>query len=746
MQNLDKTVLYSWLASCAKGLESLLAQEIRELGGEIEKETHLGVHWKGDLECAYRVCLWSRLASRLLLPLQESQVSNVDEMYEQTRQLDWNQVFSPRASLRIDFYGRTDYINNTQFGAQKIKDAIVDRFRLDTGSRPMVDKQADVRIEARLAKGKLGLYYNFSGSGMHRRGYRLQPGSAPLKETLAAALLTRSGWPTMMKEGKHLVDPMCGSGTLVIEAAMMAADVAPGLNRQQHGFEHWRDHDRKLWMSLVEEARQRRTNGIEALTNRFYGLDIDNDQLTAAYANLTRSGLEGKVHLERRPVVDLRVQKQVVAEGGLIICNPPYGERLSELPQLVPLYQELQRSALSLPDWPLAVFTGNTDLARAIRRPLHKQYGFMNGAIETRLLVFNAADERSFRAAEESAQQPAAIRGPVEAFANRLKKNLKPLQKWASKENISCYRIYDQDIPEYAVAIDWYQSVEGEPWLHVQEYVPPKSVDPQKSERRLLDLLAALPVVTAVPSQQIVLKRRERQSGKKQYERNAVRDDVQAFQFPVREGQVRLKVNLKDYLDTGLFLDHRPTRLDIAQRAGQQPGMRFLNLFCYTATASVHAAAAGASCTSVDMSRTYLNWGKDNFELNQLALNGHEFIQADCIKWLQESQHSVQRDLRQKYDLIFMDPPSFSNSKRMESVLDIQRDHVALIQQAVALLKPEGTLIFSTNLRKFVLDEAALKAADQPLVVTNMSRQSVPKDFARRSNIHQCFYVRVAPI
>ncbi|MGB1092465.1 MAG: bifunctional 23S rRNA (guanine(2069)-N(7))-methyltransferase RlmK/23S rRNA (guanine(2445)-N(2))-methyltransferase RlmL, partial [Oceanobacter sp.] len=449
MQINDQTPVFSWMASCAKGLESLLAQEISDLGGEVVKETHLGVNWKGSVETAYQVCLWSRLASRLLLPLLETPVSNVDELYQETRNLAWNDIFSPQSSIRIDFYGRSQFINNTQFGAQKIKDAIVDRFRLDTGSRPNVDKQADVRIEARLAKGKLSLFYNFSGAGMHRRGYRLQPGVAPLKETLASALLVRAGWPEQMKEGKHLVDPMCGSGTLVIEAAMMAADIAPGLNRQQHGFEYWRQHDRKLWMSLVEEARQRRTDGIAGLTNRFYGFDIDAKQLEAAQANLTRSGLDGKVHLERRPVADLRVQKDVVAEGGLIICNPPYGERLSELPQLAPTYQQLNQATRQLPDWTLAVFTGNTDLARVIRRPMDKQYKFLNAKIEARLLVFGAVDEHA--RTEQASETPSAIRGPVEAFANRLKKNLKQLEKWAKRSDVYAYRIYDQDLPEYAV-------------------------------------------------------------------------------------------------------------------------------------------------------------------------------------------------------------------------------------------------------------------------------------------------------
>ena len=708
----DSTSPRQWHAVCAKGTESLLADEIRELGGTVLKEPPMGVIWQGSQEAAYRVCLWSRLANRMMLPLVDDIVDNVERLYDVARSIRWSEVFPASATFRIDFHGRSDFIRNTQFGAQKIKDAVVDGFREEMGSRPDVDKSGDIRIEAQLHKGRLKIFLNISGDSMHRRGYRLQPGLAPLKETLAAALLIRSGWPELAKQGKHLVDPMCGSGTFLLEAGLMAADIAPGLNRQQWGFEQWKGHDRKLWMSLLEEARERRTRGLESMTNRLYGFDIDAAQIQSATKNLERSGLAGKIHLERRPVDQLRIQKETLAEGGLLICNPPYGERLSELPQLAPLYQSLHQAALTLPDWSVAIFTGNTDLARAIRRPLEKQYRFLNGKIETKLLVFGAADERSLQEA------PSAIRGPVEAFANRLKKNIKNLSKWAKREDVHCYRLYDADIPEYAVAVDRYEN-----WLHVQEYVPPKSVDPVVAERRLLDILAVLPEVTGVPSEQIVLKRRERQSGKQQYEKQSNERRTMA----VREGQVNLLVNLRDYLDTGLFLDHRPTRLQIASLAQDK---RFLNLFCYTATASVHAAKSGARCTSVDMSNTYLNWGKDNFALNDLSMEYHRFIQADCLKWLQDDKG--------EYDLIFMDPPSFSNSKRMDGVLDIQRDHSELIRGAMEHLAEDGLLIFSCNLRRFRLDEAL----GNDFEVKDVSRSSVPQDFARRDNIHVCFHIR----
>ncbi|MDF1762508.1 MAG: bifunctional 23S rRNA (guanine(2069)-N(7))-methyltransferase RlmK/23S rRNA (guanine(2445)-N(2))-methyltransferase RlmL [Oleibacter sp.] len=718
MEHQEDNATQSWVAICAKGIEALVADEIRQFGGVVLKESPANVQFTGDLQVAYTVCLWSRLASRVLLPLLENDVDNtvdnVGQMYDIAKSIDWPAIFPVDATFRIDFHGLNDFIKNTQFGAQKVKDAVVDRFRETTGERPSVDKAGDLRIEAQLRKGKLFLYLNISGDSLHRRGYRLQPGKAPLKENLAAALLIRAGWPERAARGEHFVDPMCGSATFVIEAGLMAADVAPGLNRQGWGFDRWKGHQRKLWLGLVDEARQRRTAGLQGLNNRLYGFDIDSDQLAAAQKNVERSLLGNKIHLERRDITELRIQKDVMAQGGLLMCNPPYGERLSELPQLAPLYQQLHDAAMRVPEWPLVVFTGNLDLSRAIRRPLDKQYRFSNGQIETKLLVFGPADERS------SLPQPSAIRGPVEAFANRLKKNMKNLSKWTKRENVHCYRMYDADLPEYAVAVDRYED-----WLHVQEYVPPKSIDPAMAERRLLDVLAALPEVTGTPADHIVLKRRERQVGKKQYEKRSS-ETQEKRTMEVREGAVKLFVNLRDYLDTGLFLDHRPTRLDIAERAANK---KFLNLFCYTATASVHAAVNGAQCTSVDMSRTYINWGRDNFRLNNIDPDKHNFIQADCLQWLKEDQGS--------YDVIFMDPPTFSNSKRMEGVLDIQRDHADLIRMAMARLAPQGLLIFSNNLRKFELDTEALS----DLKITDVSAKSVPFDYARRANIHQCFHI-----
>lgn len=715
MSELENRPIYTWLSVCAKGIEPLLNQEISNLGGQVVRETHLGVIWKADINTAYKYCLYSRLSSRLLLELTESQVDNAEQLYDLAHKVDWQEHFSPKTTFRVDFYGQNKEIRNTQFGGQKVKDAIVDKFRKEMGVRPSVDKQAPIRIEARLGKGICKLYLNFAGDSLHKRGYRLQPGEAPLKETLAAALLMRAGWPQMAEQGKALVDPMCGSGTLIVEAALMAAKIAPGCMRQNWCFEHWKGHERALWQQQLEDAREHRDESLQGLKNRFYGFDLSDEQLYAARQNIERAGLSEYVHLERRALSQFRISQHSIARGGLLIVNPPYGERLSDLPQLVPLFQQLQTVCRKLPHWPLAIFTSNQDLCRSIQRPLVNQYNLLNGKIETKLMCFGASD-RDEAALDMDA--PAVV--PAQDFANRLQKNMKNLGKWARREDVHCYRLYDADLPEYAVAIDKYED-----WLHVQEYAAPKSVDEAKAERRLLDVLAVLPSITDIHSEQIILKRRKKQVGKEQYEQQARERE----KITVREGQANLLVNLKDYLDTGLFLDHRPMRLKFATLP---KGTRFLNLFCYTSTASVHAALAGSITTNVDLSRTYLNWSKDNFRAANTDPQPHSFIQSDCRVWLKET--------KQKFDVIFMDPPSFSNSKKMEGVLDTQRDHQELIDDAMSSLEEGGVLYFSTNFRRFKLDESL----GERYQIEDITNWSIPEDFKRRANIHQCFKIKHA--
>jgi 23S rRNA (guanine2445-N2)-methyltransferase / 23S rRNA (guanine2069-N7)-methyltransferase len=374
--------------------------------------------------------------------------------------------------------------------------------------------------------------------------------------------------------------------------------------------------------------------------------------------------------------------------------------------------------------WQGAVFTGNPELGKVMGLRAHKMHVLWNGAIECKLLHFDIQENQFVierTPAEKMLRQaPAELTPGAEMFANRLRKNLKQLGKWARNEGLCCYRLYDADMPEYALAIDLYAGADR--WAHVQEYAAPKTIDPDRARARLKEALSAIPGALELPPANIFLKVREKQKGKSQYERLAERGEF----HEVREDGLKLMVNFTDYLDTGLFLDHRLTRRLLGECAA---GKRFLNLFCYTGAATVHAAAGKArSTTSVDMSRTYLDWARRNMLVNAFTGKQHEYVQADVFAWLEEAHD-------QGYDLIFLDPPTFSTSKRMEATLDIQRDHVRLIEATARLLEPGGELVFSCNFRRFKLDTEALSDFE----VENLTQATIPKDFARNPRIHQCY-------
>jgi len=740
---LDK---HTFFATTPLGLELLLVDEFRKLGIADAKEGRSGVAFHGSLEEAYRACLWSRLANRVLLKLDSFPAETPEALYEGIAAIDWAEQMSPESSLAVDFSASRSHITHTQYGAQKVKDAIVDQFRELCGIRPSVRlDRPDVRVNVYLDKNIANVSLDLSGESLHKRGYRLDGGAAPLKENLAAAILLRAGWPQIAQAGGELVDPMCGSGTLLIEAAWMAADIAPGLQRDYFGFQGWKNHRAESWQTLLAEAKTRREAGLQNLGS-VTGYDLDRHAIHAALGNIARAGLEDRIVVERKSAAEARPR----LPHGLLVVNPPYGERLGEAEELIGLYTELGETLKAhFQGWKASVFTGNPDLAFKLGIRARKFYKLYNGALECKLFNFEVEPERFFTPHEDetglseearkgkqlmrrahSLAQRTEIGPGAEMFANRLHKNLKNLGRWAKQNDVSCYRVYDADLPEYAVAVDLFLGEQT--WVHVQEYEAPSSIDPTKAETRLVEALSVLPGVLGIPQEQIFLKIRRRQKGDAQYERQA-----EAGRFhQVEEGGCRFWVNFEDYLDTGLFLDHRPTRLMIQRLAKDK---HFLNLFAYTGTATVHAVLGGAlSTTSVDMSRTYLDWARRNFDLNGIKGYHHELIQADCLAWL---DFEVEKGSN-LYDLIFLDPPTFSNSKRMGETWDIQRDHVGVLLKVAQLLKPDGLLLFSTNFRKFKLDVEALEG----LTVEELSGKTIPKDFERNPRIHYCWAIRKLPL
>lgn len=711
-----------FFASAPKHMGSLLAEELVRLGMKDAVETRGGARFSGTLEDGYRACLWSRIANRVLLPLGQFPVSSPDELYQAVREIPWEEHLTLNRTFAVQFDGSLRGVNHPHFAVMRVKDAIGDHFTQQCGRRPCVDPdEPDLRIHVYCHQDNAGISIDLSGASLHQRGYRDEGSAAPLKENLAAALLMRAGWPEMAAEGAALLDPMCGSGTLVIEGALIAADIAPGLLRERFGFHGWLLHQDDTWQRLLSEARIRRDAGLRRL-GALRGYDVNPEAVRTSIHHLERAGLTGYAHFERRELRDCRPGR--AEDEGLVIVNPPYGERLGADEDLPTLYARLG-SVLKerFVGWRASVFTADATLGKNMGLRALRMHSLYNGPIECRLLHFKV--EPRYFVSNLPRPVPPEERSPGAAMlANRIAKNLKTLRKWQRDEQIHCLRIYDADLPEYALAIDVY---EGEKrWVNVQEYAAPASVDPKRARHRLREALSLIPEVLDLPGEQVFFKVRRPQRGQNQYEKLA---ETRHF-HEVKESGLKFLVNFEDYLDTGLFLDHRDVRALIGRLA---PGKQFLNLFGYTGTATVYAAANGAvSSTTVDMSRTYLEWAGSNLAANRILGSEHELIQADCVRWLDVVAG------RRQYDLIFLDPPSFSTSKRMVGTLDIQRDHVALINSAMRLLAPDGILIFSNNMRRFRMDLERLSA----LQVQDISAETLPVDFARNPRIHSCWKIQ----
>ncbi|EQA07411.1 bifunctional 23S rRNA (guanine(2069)-N(7))-methyltransferase RlmK/23S rRNA (guanine(2445)-N(2))-methyltransferase RlmL [Glaesserella parasuis] len=718
----------TYFATAARGFEEMLKTELEQITHAQCKVAQGGVHFTTDLKGAYQALLHSRLASRILLPLINTKFFSDSDLYASVVAYDWQSIFDPRDTFFVDFNGTNREIRNTQFGAMRVKDGIVDYFERKGFARPTADKiRPDIRLHAYLNREDLIISLDLSGEALHMRGYREETGKAPLRETLAAAIVLRSGW----QKGTPLVDPMCGSGTLLIEAAQMQANIAPQINRIHWGFDSWKGHQIELWKTVWQEAKEgeilppsvfgtspcEQGEGSKAL---FFGFDLDHRVLQKAKQNAKNAGVADLIQWQQGDVSALK--NPIAEQVGTVICNPPYGERLSTTPALIALYSVFgQRLKQQFAGWNASIFSGEPELLNCLRLRSARQFKAKNGPLECvqkNYLISENADKRSDLDENLQFSQNAQV---APDFANRLTKNIKKIEKWAKQQGLDAYRLYDADLPEYNLAVDRYGD-----HIVVQEYAAPKNIDENKARQRLLDAVSATLYVTGVETNKLVLKVRQRQKGTNQYEKLANKGDY----FFVNEYGAKLWVNLTDYLDTGLFLDHRLTRKMVGEMA---KGKTFLNLFAYTGSATVHAALNGAkSTTTVDMSNTYLNWAEQNLELNNISLRNHRLHQADCLQWL--------ADCRERFELIFVDPPTFSNSKRMENSWDVQRDHIALMKQLKRILTANGTIVFSNNKRGFKMDFDGL--AELGLTAENISHKTLPLDFERNPHIHNCWIVK----
>lgn len=715
--------MQNFFATCPKGLENLLFRELVDLNASSVKETVSGVSFSGNMELAMRVCLYSRFASRIIMNLNTFRCDDDTDLYLGAKGIGYERYFDSDKTIAVSFNGTNRHIRNTQYGALRVKDAVCDRFVECKLERPDVQKNnPDIHIIATLKKGELAVGIDLSGSAQFWREYHRTTGAAPLKENLAAAMVVRSGF----NGSQNFIDPMCGSGTLLLEAALLATDTAPGLARSSYGFMNLKDYDENKWQEIYNEALERSNQGkrkAQELGVKIFGFDADSAVVQRARDNIEHAGFSELVSVEHCLLDNLTNPCQGVNElPCVVVTNPPYGERMGNFNELILLYTTLGHKLKTLfKGGRAAVISTSQELLSCLRLSLDKSYRLFNGALECQLRVFNLDHESGEQAPQTDANQ---VLVAVD-FSNRLTKNLKNLEKWANREKISAYRIYDADLPDYNAAIDRYNQ-----YYIIQEYQAPSSIKAHVAQKRLLDMIAATIKVTGAIGDDVIVKSREKQKGESQY---AKRDDALGHYIEIYEQDVVFKVNLQDYLDTGLFLDARPIRRLIRSMSA---GKDFLNLFAYTCSASVMAALGGAkSTTSVDMSRTYLDWGKDNFKINGFDLDGynatgnHHFTQDDCLSYLS-------RDHGKTYDLIYIDPPTFSNSKRMEKSFDVQRDHLLMLGNLTRHLNDGGVVIFCTNKRNFKLDDGV---AQYGFTVENITSKTFDPDFKRDQQLHTCF-------
>ena len=750
-----------FFATCPKGFEDLLAEELRDLRVPQVRPLRGQVAFGGELADAYRTCLWSRLASRVLLVLARVPAHDSDSLYEGVSSIDWTAHIAPGATFAIDAHGTNANLRNTQFVALRAKDAVTDSVASARGARPLTDTdRPDVTIAVRISNERAVVAIDLTGEPLFHRGYdsRAARDVAPLRPDYAAVLLAAGRWTDACHAGAPVLGALwAGQGSVLVEAAGTALDRAPGLLRARWGFDGWTGHDAAAWEAVLEDADRRAEAG-EKNDLSLLVADGRRGAEQACRQALRAAGLSCEPTFVSAAEAAKAVRE---AQGrGLVTCDLSWLDGDSLATEAAALASASVARGLSV-----AALAKDDALDAALgAEPVAAEPVFL-GRDEGWLSLFEAT-ENVKPPAEVSL--PGGARVPVlvpasDQFAARLAKVAKLRAKWARREDVSCYRVYDADLPDYAVAIELYQGIGGKGrWLQVSEYAAPKDVDRALARRRLMDVLAIAPRVMDVDPRNVNLRVRTRARGGSQYADEgsatshdeyaalrARRADIRNRHKPsltdlpkgahlIDEGGLTFEVNFSARLDCGIFLDHRDTRARIREMMKLTMGSkRFLNLFAYTGTATCYAADGGAKyTTTVDLSRPSLDWARRNMARNGFTGPEHEFVQADVIQWMSEQRHTANR-----WDLIFCDVPTFSNSQRMrKSSFDVQRDHTELIIGVSRLLIRGGCAIFSCNLRGFKPDEEALAKAG--VVLEDITGETIPEDFKRNQKIHHAYIVR----
>lgn len=738
-------------ATCAAGFEQLLADELTSLGIGRVRPLRGQVAFEGTLASGYRACLWSRIASRVVAVIARVDARDAERLYEGLVQIGWEEQLPQGATFAIDAHGTNQQLRNTQFTALRCRDAINDRMLARSGTRPVATgTNPDLRIALRITRERASVGVDLVGEPLFRRGYEQAGGggrtgggrqAAPsLRSDYAAALLALGGWGELCAgERPALVVPSSGSDTLAVEAAMICARRAPGLLRMRWGCVAWAQHDAAAWDELLASAREQATqaDGLQLL--------LPDGQKTGVRRGLRAAGLELEPSFSPTP-------QPKDGSSCLLACD---FSRIRDdaVAHKADAVTTLATVAAALPEGTRAIVFATDALSDMVLGDPEQVLQTIVGSSDASMRSYTLSGTTQLRQARLPGGEQVRVLVPgSEQFAARLAKVYRQRRKWARREDVSCYRIYDADLPDYAVSIDLFEGSETPGrWLQIFEYAPPKSVDATLAQARLLDVAAIAPRVLGVSPADTFVRVRTRARGGSQYadesreprgarpgRTRAGRPTLPPGAQLVDEGGLTFEVNFSTRLDCGIFLDHRDTRAMLREMAKQTRGSkRFLNLFAYTGTASCYAADGGATfTTTVDLSRPSLDWARRNMERNGFSGSEHEFVQADVLSWVSEQRHS-----RNRWDLVFCDVPTFSNSSRMRKAsFDVQRDHVELLIGVSRLLTREGTCVFSCNLRTFKLDEQALARAG--VVATDITDQTIPEDFSRNPRIHKCYLVR----
>lgn len=855
------TPLHEFYASCPEGFETALADELRGMGLRQVRPLKGRVAFAGSPADAERACLWSRLASRIFVVLGRFACADAEDLYEAIHSIAWERILRAGATIAVTARGTNEELRNSHFAALRVKDALCDRMLEVEGRRPNVDTDdPNARISLTLRGNRASIQLDLSGDPLFKRlpreatrthaAHVLRPDYAALAcaqgnwQEICSAALTNTkdamrdedtatsadgsvpangsvpadGSALAGSTAEHpaptlpvLIDACCAGGGVVLEAASILADRAPGLERRNWGFQSWSEHDAATWRELLNEA-DRRAELAKGRVARIVATDPSGDAVACARRILKAAGLADRV-IFAQPDLDKISRKLMmpaccVGEPRGFVFLDTTETAISKMSRVLDLATSLHAGACGadpvramLSTMPTVALTRDDLLIRTLGEPARSLRVMPNNE-EAELAVFSAANGAISAgegnvAAEDSMPAEDAVESSVapspattlidlgdgkpcavlipesEQFARRLRKVAKLRRKWAQREGVTCYRVYDADLPDYSAAIDLYEGSAATPgrWLVIAEYAAPREVDPSLAEARLLDILTLAPRILQVDPDNVFAKARIRSRGGSQYGKQAggtspssqhgkggkprgtrsgsapanrpsqgagsgTPSDIRTRRLPlIEEGGLTFAVNFNDYLDTGIFLDHRITRGLVRDHAR---GKRFfLNLFAYTGTATCYAADAGVEETvTVDLSNTYLDWAERNMEQNGFVGPDHHYVRADVMSWIRDM-----RQTRNRWDLIFCDPPTFSNSSKMgRRTWDVQRDHVELLVGLSRLLSREGEAIFSCNLRTFRPDIEELARAG--VVLTDITDETIPEDFARNKKIHHCYLVK----